>query len=288
MRIGAHMSIGGGIFKAIERGDEIDCESIQIFTKSNRQWAAKPLTEDDINNFKETKEKLKNIWPVFSHTSYLINLGTHNPETLAKSIDSMAVEIERAENLGLKYIVYHPGSATGIEIGETEEDALKRIANNLNNIFEKTPSYKSKVCLETMAGQGNNVGYKFEQLKFIINKIKDKSRIGVCFDTCHVFAAGYDFTTEKKYNQLWNEFDSIIGLDYLYTFHLNDCEKNLGSRVDRHTHIGQGKIGKEPFAFFLNDNRFKDHPGILETPKSAKDTKNDVMNLKILRSLRKK
>jgi deoxyribonuclease-4 len=190
--------------------------------------------------------------------------------------------------LGLEYIVLHPGTATGIDEDETEEDALKRIANNLNNLFKKTPNYKSIVCLETMAGQGNNVAYNFEQLKFIIDQIKDKNRIGVCFDTCHAFAAGYDFTTEKKYNQMWDEFDEIVGLKYLYTFHLNDSENELGSNVDRHTHIGQGKIGKEPFAFFLNDERFKNHAGVLETPKKATDTKNDVMNLKVLRSLIKK
>ena len=279
------MSIAGGIFKAIERGDEIDCESIQIFTKSNRQWAAKPLTDDDIKTFKETRKEIKNIWPIFSHTSYLINLGAHNPETLQKSIDSMEIEINRAESLGLEYIVLHPGTATGKEEGETEEDVLKRIANNLNILFKKTSGYKSKVCLETMAGQGNNVGYKFEHLKLIIDQIKDKNRIGVCFDTCHVFAAGYDFLTEKSYNKMWDEFDNIIGLNYLFIFHLNDSEKELGSRVDRHTHIGQGKIGKKPFGFFLNDERFKDHPGILETPKNSKDTTNDIMNLNVLRSL---
>lgn len=279
------MSIAGGIFKAIERGNEIDCESIQIFTKSNRQWAAKPLTDDDLNTFKETRKATKNIWPIFSHTSYLINLGAHNPETLLKSIDSMEIEINRTESLGLEYIVLHPGTATGKEEGETEEDALKRIANNLNILFKKTSEYKSIVCLETMAGQGNNVGYKFEHLKLIIDQIKDKNRIGICFDTCHVFAAGYDFLTEKSYNKMWDEFDNTIGLEYLFVFHLNDSENELGSRVDRHTHIGQGKIGKKPFGFFLNDKRFNDYPGILETPKNSKDTTNDVKNLKILRSL---
>jgi len=285
MRLGAHMSIAGGLFKAIESGDEINCESIQIFTKSNRQWAAKPLTEEDIKSFKEKRKKIKNIWPIFSHTSYLINLGAHNPETLQKSIDSMEIEINRAESLGLEYIVLHPGTATGKEEGETEEDALKRIANNLNILFKKTSEYKSIVCLETMAGQGNNIGYKFEHLKSIIDQIKNKNRIGVCFDTCHVFAAGYDFLTEKSYNKMWDEFDNIIGLKYLFIFHLNDSENELGSRVDRHTHIGQGKIGKKPFGFFLNDERFNDYPGILETPKNSKDTTNDVKNLKILRSL---
>ncbi len=279
------MSIAGGIFKAIERGNEIDCESIQIFTKSNRQWAAKPLTDDDLNTFKETRKEIKSIWPIFSHTSYLINLGAHNQETLQKSIDSMEIEINRAESLGLEYIVLHPGTATGKEDGETEEDALKRIANNLNILFNKTSDCKSIVCLETMAGQGNNVGYKFEHLKFIIDQIKDKNRIGVCFDTCHVFAAGYDFLTEKSYNKMWDEFDNIIGLKYLFIFHLNDSENELGSRVDRHTHIGQGKIGKKPFRFFLNDELFNEYPGILETPKSSKDTANDIMNLKVLRSL---
>jgi deoxyribonuclease-4 len=288
MRLGAHMSIAGGIYQALERGNEVNCESIQLFTKSNRQWAAKPLIDEDIQSFKAARNTFKDIRPVFSHTSYLINLGTHNPEVLQKSIDSMAIEIERAESLGLEYIVLHPGSATGIDEGETEEDAMNRIADNLNNVFAKTRGYKSIVCLETMAGQGNNVGYKFEQLKFIIDQIKDKKRIGVCFDTCHAFGAGYDFTTQAKYEKMWGEFDNIIGLNYLYCFHLNDSENELNSRVDRHIHIGEGVIGKGPFAFFLNDERFKDHPGVLETPKTGTDLKNDERNLKVLRSLIKK
>lgn len=285
MRLGAHMSIAGGIYLAIERGKEIDCESIQILTKSNRQWAAKPLTEEDINNFKETREKIKSIRPIFAHTAYLINLGAHDKELEKKSIDAMAIEIDRTEDLGLEYLVHHPGSNTGIEVGETEEDCLKRIAKNLNFLFEKTQKYKSIVCLETMAGQGANLGQKFEHLREIINQIKQKKRIGVCFDTCHAYGAGYDFTTEKKYNEMWDEFDDIIGLNYLYCFHLNDSEKDLSSNVDRHTHIGEGKIGKKPFGFFLNDERFMEHPGVLETPKKAKDMADDIRNLKVLRSL---
>jgi len=173
-----------------------------------------------------------------------------------------------------------------MNLQKTKQEALNQIANQLNKLIESTKPSNVIILLETTAGQGKGLGNKFHHFKTIIDKIQNKKRIGICFDTAHSFAAGYDFTTKKKYDGILNEFDDIIGLNYLFAFHLNDTDKSCGSRVDRHTHIGQGKIGKAPFGFFINDEKFKDMPGILETPK-GKDMKEDIMNLKILKSLRK-
>jgi deoxyribonuclease-4 len=275
LRLGAHMSVSGGKHMALERGKELGCEAVQVFIRNVRGWASKPLEQKEIDEFLETKVKLQEeIWPLLSHNSYLINLATSDQEKLTKSYTAMLDELNKAEQLKLDYIVIHPGTYI-------------RIAEQLNSLIQDTDKSKVKILLETVAGQGHNLGRKFHHLKFIIDRINDKDRIGVCFDTCHSFTSGYDFTTKKKYIEVWNEFDDVIGLDYLFAFHLNDSEKGLGSRVDRHTHIGQGKIGKEAFGFLINDERFKEHPGILETPK-GKDMKEDVMNLSTLKSLIKK
>ena len=286
MRLGAHMSVTGGKYMALERGKELKCQTIQIFIRSVRSWSAKPLDKKDIEDFLKTKEELKEeIWPIISHNSYLINLASIDKEKLEKSYSAMLDELIKADQLGIEYENIHPGVIPMSDKEEiTKDEALNQIANQLNQLMVETSDSKVRILLETTAGQGKGLGNKFHHIKTIIDKIKEKSRIGVCFDTAHSFAAGYDFTTKKKYNEMWNEFDDIIGLKYLFAFHLNDTEKDLGSRVDRHAHIGQGKIGKEPFGFFLNDDRFRDHPGILETPK-GKDMKEDVMNLKVLRSL---
>ncbi|GAH30767.1 unnamed protein product [marine sediment metagenome] len=271
---------------ALERGKELKCQTIQVFIRSVRSWSAKPLEKKDIEDFLKKKEELKEeIWPIISHNSYLINLASIDKEKLEKSYSAMLDELIKADQLGIEYENIHPGVILMSDKEEiTKNEALNQIANQLNQLMVETSDSKVRILLETTAGQGKGLGNKFHHIKTIIDKIKEKSRIGVCFDTAHSFAAGYDFTTKKKYNEMWNEFDDIIGLKYLFAFHLNDTEKDLGSRVDRHAHIGQGKIGKEPFGFFLNDDRFRDHPGILETPK-GKDMKEDVMNLKVLRSL---
>ncbi|MHA1301560.1 MAG: deoxyribonuclease IV, partial [Candidatus Helarchaeota archaeon] len=283
MRLGAHMPIGGGIYKSIERGYKIGCESIQIFTKSNRQWKAKPLSDEDIDKFIETKKKFKDkIFPIFAHTSYLINLAAPDTEIYEKSLDAMLIEMQRAEALKLPYLVLHPGShldkknpITGLEKG------IKRIAKAINKLHKQTEGFKVVICLETMAGQGTNIGKKFEEIADIIKLIDDDSRIGVCFDTCHSFAAGYDIRTEKAYNKTWEEFDNIIGLVRLKVFHINDSQALLAKRKDRHEHIGKGKIGKAGFKLLLNDPRFKNYAGVLETPK-GKDLAEDVENLKVL------
>ena len=289
MRLGAHMSVTGGKYMALERGKELGCEAIQVFIRNVRSWSSKPLIQNDIDDFHTKKEEFKEeIWPIISHNSYLINLASIDNEKLEKSYISMLDELIKADQLGIDLENIHPGV---IPISDKDEiskkEALSQIANQLNKLIDETKSSKVRILLETTAGQGKGLGNKFHHLTTIIDKIIDKSRIGVCFDTAHSFAAGYDFTTKKKCDEMWNEFDDIIGLKYLFAFHLNDTEKDLGSRVDRHTHIGQGKIGKEPFGFLVNDEKFRDLPGIIETPK-GKDMKEDLMNLATLRSLIKK
>jgi deoxyribonuclease-4 len=286
MRLGAHMSVTGGKYMALERGKKLGCETIQVFIRSVRSWSAKPLAKSDIDDFLKKKEELKEeIWPIISHNSYLINLASIDKEKLEKSYNAMLDELIKADQLDIEYENMHPGVIPMSDKNKiSKKEALIQIANQLNKLIDETKGSKVMILLETTAGQGKSLGNKFHHLATIIDKIEDKNKIGVCFDTAHSFAAGYDFTTKKKYDEMWNEFDNIIGLKYLFAFHLNDTEKDLGSRVDRHTHIGQGKIGKEPFGFLLNDERFRDHPGIIETPK-GKDMKEDVMNLKVLRSL---
>ena len=288
MRLGAHMGISGGKHLALERGKEIGCQTIQIFIRNVRGWASKPFSKKEIDDFLGKKKEYSNIiWPIFSHNSYLINLATSDQEKLGKSHEAMLDELNKADQLQLDYVVIHPGTFNYEDKNESKETGLNRISEQLNKLINETKESKVKILLETVAGQGHNLGRTFYQLKKIIDQINNKDRIGICFDTCHSFASGYDFTTKKGYDEMWDEFDGTIGLKYLYAFHLNDSENELGSRVDRHTHIGQGKIGKDPFRFFLNDARFKDLPGVLETPK-GKEMKEDIMNLKTLRSLIKK
>ena len=278
------MSISGGKHLALVRGKEIGCESIQVFIRNVRGWSSKPLEQNEIDKFLKKRKDIKDIWPIITHNSYLINLASLDPDKLEKSYNAMLDELIKAEQLKIEYANMHPGVILKENQDLSSKEAMNQITEQLNRLINATKNSKVRILLEMTAGQGKSLGHKFEHMKYMIDRIKDKSRIGVCFDTCHSFAAGYDFTTKKKYNDMWNEFDDLIGLDYLFAFHLNDSEKGLGSRIDRHSHIGQGKIKKEPFGFFINDDRFKNHPGILETPKS-KDMKEDIMNLAILKSL---
>lgn len=284
MRLGAHFSVSGGKHKAIERGKEIDCESLQIFIRSVRAWSSGPLKNKDIQKFLRTRKEIDDIWPILSHNSYLINLAGTDEEKLQKSYDAMLDELHKADKLQLDYVNMHPGVK---DKDEKEEEALKRVSYQLNKLIAETPNHKAKILLETTAGQGNALGYELSHLIAIIDEIEDKNRIGVCFDTCHSFAAGYDFRTKSEYDRLWQEFDDVIGLKYLYAFHLNDAQKDLGSKVDRHAHIGEGKIGDNGFRILVNDYKFKDIPGILETP--VNDYKVEyAMNLERLRSLKDK
>jgi len=269
--LGAHMSIAGGLQNAIARGQEIGCTAIQIFTKSNRQWHAKPLTIEDIDLFKAAWQK-SSIQSVVAHASYLINIGSPKKDIAQKSIQALITEIERCSVLGIVYLTLHPGA----RLASKKEGCLERIAQNLDIIFDQTPT-NVNVSLETMAGQGSNVCDSFEDIAFIIKKSKQKKRISVTFDTCHIYAAGYDIANKKKYKETFQQFDAIIGLKKLKVIHINNSKRELASHVDRHEEIDGGKIDLEFFRLLMNDSRFFDTPKILETPEIGNYKKN--MNL---------
>lgn len=275
--LGAHMSIAGRLENAIQQGESIGCTTIQLFTKSNRQWHSKPISQEEAYAFRAAVKK-SNIDPIVAHASYLINIGSPTKEIEQKSINAVIDELQRCDQLGIPYLVLHPGSHTDTD----EQECLKRIARNLDVILEKAQS-KTKILLETMAGQGSTVCYAFEQIGAIRHLSHHKARIGVCFDTCHAFAAGYDFTTPAGYNAIWDEFDKSIGLNHLYVIHVNDSLKDLDSRVDRHADIGKGKIGADAFRLLFNDPRFFDIPKILETPKE--DLADDQRNMQTIMNL---
>ncbi len=277
--LGAHTSISGGVSTAIDRANELNFTAIQIFSKNNNRWKAKPLDEKEINSFKEKWAKSK-IQFIVVHDSYLINLCAKDKALLKKSRNAFIDELKRCEQLGINYLNFHPGAHTGQGV----EDGLKIIAESINFAHAETKNYNVKSMLETTAGQGTTLGSTFEQLQKIIDMVEEKERMCVCIDTAHIFAAGYDIKSEKEYRKTMKEFDDIIGLDLLKCFHMNDSKKELGSKVDRHEHIGKGFIGKEGFANIMNDKRISKIPKILETPK-GKDMKEDIENLKVLRSL---
>ena len=281
MLLGAHMSIAGGAFNAFSHGERAGCTTIQIFTKSSNQWKAKELTDEEIERFHE-EQKRTGINPVIAHDSYLINFGSPDEALLKKSREAFLVEMERCEKLKIPNLVTHPGS----HIDKGEDWGIEKIAESISWLHERTERFKVRITLETTAGQGSNLGYKFEQIASMIEQSLEPERLAVCIDTCHIFAAGYDITTEETYEKTISEFDRIIGLDRLAVIHFNDSRKGLGSKVDRHEHIGKGEIGKEPFGFFMRDKRFEKIPKLLETPKGA-DGNMDKVNLAILRKLAK-
>lgn len=274
---GAHMSIAGEISLAIERGESIGCSAIQIFTKSNRQWKAKAIATEDIAAFRSAW-KNSSIKSIMTHATYLINIGSPDPELAEKSVAALTEELKRSNELAIPYLVLHPGSHTNTDINE----CLKRIGANLDRALENSTS-KTSILIETMAGQGTSVGHTFEQIATIIANSRHKSRIGVCFDTCHAFAAGYDFRTKHTYKQMWDDFDKTIGLQKLYAIHVNDSKGDLGSRVDRHADIGEGKIGLEAFKLLFNDPRFAAIPKVLETPRAT--IEDYERNMAVVRSL---
>ena len=279
MRLGAHESISGGLHKAFDRARSVGCDAVQIFVKSNRSWAVKPLTEGDVARFKAKAEE-SGIRPVVGHTSYLLNLGTPDEALWAKSRDMLIVELERCEALGMPYLVLHPGS----HVGTGEEAGLARVAQGLGEVHAATPGFCTRVLLETTAGQGSSLGHCFEHLAWLLENAPEGERLGVCLDTCHVFAAGYELRTPAGYAATMETFDQVIGLERLKVMHLNDSKGDLGSRKDRHEHIGKGHIGLEGFRHVLNDPRLAGLPGLLETPKSD-DLHEDRQNLAVLRSL---
>ncbi|MFA6456323.1 MAG: deoxyribonuclease IV [Bacteroidota bacterium] len=277
--LGAHMSVAGGVHTAVDRATSIGCTALQVFTKNNNQWSGKPFTESDIVLYKQ-KISAAGIAPVVSHDSYLINLCATNPDILKKSRSAFIDELERCEQLGIPLLNFHPGS----HLGAGDEEGIKRICDSLNHAHDQTKGFAVKSVLEATAGQGTNVGYKFEHLRAIIDGVDAPERMAVCIDTCHIFAAGYDIATEQGYEETFKQFDAIVGLDRLVAFHINDSKKGLGSHVDRHEHIGKGAIGLEGFRLLMNDERFAHIPKILETPKSD-DLHEDVENITVLLGL---
>jgi len=277
--LGAHMSIQGGLDLALQRGQDAGCDAIQLFSKSSNQWKAKPLVEEDIARFKKARVET-GVYPAMIHSAYLINLCTPKEEDWNKSLEAFYVEMTRAEALEIPYLVLHPGAH--LQSGETA--GIARAAQALNLLHERTAGFQMKVLIELTAGQGTCIGHRFSHVGGIFNQIKEDGRVGVCFDTCHVFAAGYDFRTKEGYEETMSLFDKEIGLNRLCAFHINDCKKELGCRVDRHEHIGQGKIGLTAFSHLMNDSRFAGLPMILETPK-GEDCAEDKMNLATLRGL---
>ena len=286
---GAHMSIAGGVSKAVDRAVVHGCEALQIFTKNASQWRGKPLDPAEIRLFRQRIEQT-GIAPAVSHASYLINLATTFPVLREQSIVAFVDELDRAEALGLLGVVIHPGTCTA----GADEDALRLIADAIRVVYKARPRYKTMVLLEHTAGQGRTLGYRFEHLATIIRHLRGSKRVGVCLDTCHLVASGYDITSDAGYRDTFEQFDRIVGIDRLKAFHGNDSKRPCGSRVDRHEHIGQGCLGLEPFRRLLHDTRFAGLPLLIETEKTHGAERKgaivadplDVKNLETLRRLR--
>ena len=286
-RIGAHMSVAGGLPNAIARGTVHGCESLQIFTKNASQWRARPLPAEEIAQFKRDA-RASGIRPIVAHASYLINVATDNPVLRAQSLAALGEELDRAEALGLLGVVLHPGSRMDVE----EDVAIDLVIAGLSDVLAARPAGKTMILIEHTAGQGTAMGASFEQIAAMLDGVRSKKRLGVCLDTCHLLPSGYDICNGDGYEATFDRFEELIGIDRLKVFHLNDSKKPCRSRVDRHEHIGKGCIGLEPFRRLLNDPRFAHLPMVIETEKM--ETRNklrfepdplDVMNLNTLRSL---
>jgi deoxyribonuclease-4 len=279
--LGAHMSIAGGYYRAVERGSAVGCNVVQVFTKNNNQWVARPIREDEAELFRTKLAELGISHPL-SHSSYLINLASPDRILRERSVDAMAIELERAAMLGISAVVVHPGAFTTSD----EATGIRTVAQSLDTVFARTAKLPVDVLLENTAGQGSCLGWRFEHLREIIDACGVPQRLGVCIDTCHAFAAGYDMSTPKRYEYTIAEIDRVIGLARVRAIHLNDSQKPLGSRRDRHAHIGRGMMGTRPFGYLLNDARFAAVPMYLETPKGEEDGRDlDEINLETLRGL---
>jgi deoxyribonuclease-4 len=290
MRIGAHMSIAGGVPNAVDRAVAHGCEALQIFTKNASQWKGKPLDRETIRAFRHRLEET-GIAPVVSHASYLINLGTSDPALRELSLAAFGDELDRADALGLLGVVLHPGTCTS----GTEADALALVGDAIREAFRARPRRKTMVVLEHTAGQGRALGYRFEHLATIIDRLAGSTRVGVCLDTCHLIASGYDIVTATGFRETFEAFDRHVGFDRLKVFHANDSKRPCGSRVDRHEHIGEGCLGLEPFRRILADRRFAGLPLLIETEKATASERAgtiqvdpfDMRNLQTLRTLRR-
>lgn len=277
MRLGFHVSISGGFFLAVQRAHELGCTTMQIFSRNPRGWTVKPLDQADIDEFKRLREQY-DIGPVFIHTNYLINLASSKPDLYQRSIEQFVIDLERTEHLGAEYLVTHLGSASGQEPGWM----IERVANALNMAM-KLHKPNAMILLENTAGEKGDVGYTFEQVNEVISRLTNTETIGICYDTCHGFAAGYDIRTKQGVDAIARKIDSTVGLGRLKGMHLNDCLRDFDSHVDRHWHIGDGKIGEDGFRALLNHKAFKDIPKIMETPKETDE--DDPRNMKKVRSL---
>lgn len=277
--IGAHMSIAGGLQNAPAFGEQFGCTAIQIFSKSNRRLGAPPLKEEEIAAFRAAVERTGVTVPLI-HCAYLINVGSPDTGTFNRSQAALQSEVERARLLGIPFTVLHPGAHTGSGAAAS----IERIAGAINRVHASQPEQSPMILLECMARQGSTIGGEFEEMLQIIEKVKDQNRVGVCIDTCHLFAAGYDIRTGESFGKVLDRFAQLIGLERIKAFHLNDSKKGLGERVDRHEHIGQGQIGPEAFRYLLNHEKFTGIPMVLETPKND-DGSWDAMNMETLRSL---
>ncbi len=258
---GAHLSIAGGYYLAADCAGSMKTPILQMFTKSNNQWQAKKLTQEEIDEFRD-HFKSNHLQMAIAHNSYLINLASPKKEVYDKSVEAMAIEMDRAEALGIRYLVMHPGA----HLDQSEEKGIAQIARSLDNLLVEKKELQVQLLLETTAGQGSCLGHRFEQLRAILDLMKKADKIGICLDTCHIFAAGYDWVSPQGYEDTFREFDRLLGLNSLKVFHINDSVRALGSRVDRHANLGKGLIGRKPFERLILDERFENHPMILETP----------------------
>lgn len=273
------MSIGGGLHRAIERSQEINANAMQIFVKNNMQWFARPLEKAEITAFLRHAQR-QQLGAAFAHSNYLINLAATNPQFHANSLRALAEELVRADQLELPFVVLHPGA----HLGMGEEAGLERIVKSIDVVHKGLRKTKTRIALETTAGQGSCLGDKFEQLAYVIENVREPERLCVCLDTAHVFAAGYNIETEAATKKMFAEFDRVVGLEWLAALHLNDSKTARGSRVDRHEHIGQGQIGLDAFRYIMREKRLRKIPKVLETPK-GKEMLEDIENLNTLRSL---
>ncbi len=277
--LGSHMSVAGGVHTAFERGAGIGCATMQVFVKNASQWFGKPATEDDVAKYK-TEEAKTTIRPVVAHAAYLINLCAANEKTLTLSRNAYLDELKRCERFGIHGLIFHPGA----HLGAGESEGIKKIAESINGIHDKSKGFHVLTTLESTAGQGTAIGYRFEHLHDIIELVDEKERMAVCLDTCHLFAAGYDIGTESGWIETMQSFSDIVGMNKLAAIHVNDSKRELGSRVDRHHHIGKGMIGLTGFTMLMRDERLKGIPKILETEKGV-GMQEDVENMATLRSL---
>lgn len=278
--LGAHMSIAGGVDLAPLRGQQVGCRTIQLFTKSSNQWRARSLPSEEIDRFRANLQATA-IAPAVAHGAYLINLASTDPALHQRSMAACLEELERAEALGIPYLVIHPGA----HMGAGEEAGLRQVANSLRELLKRTKGCRVQAVLETTAGQGTALGYRFEQIALLLDQIGLPERTGVCLDTCHLFAAGYDIRTLDDYHGVLRVFDQVVGIPFLRVIHVNDCKKELGCRVDRHEHIGKGTIGLEAFRCLVTDPRLRGIPMIIETPKDGDFVTADRRNLETLRGL---